>query len=123
MNKACRGMRTHNGVAACPRNNTPRCAALIFAGSIASSSRINPQAAHGRVGTSSSPIAPANSSTPVIVTSRSGRGKLGGTMAIRSFLGDAKCAIAVKTNIVAKAKRAHANHVCNASTPIAPRPR
>jgi hypothetical protein len=116
------GIRIHKGVATFPLNLTPRRAALTFAGNIARSSRISPHAAHCRVGATKRPIAPAISRSPVSVTSRSGRGNPGGTMAIRSFLGDVKCAIAVKTNIVASAKRAHVNHVCNACTPIAPNP-
>ena len=95
------GIRIHNGVAGFPLNVTPRRAALTFAGNIARRSRISPHAAHCRVGTSKSPIAPPISRSPVSVTSRSGRGNPGGTMAIRSFLGDAKCAIALKKNIVA----------------------
>jgi hypothetical protein len=53
--------------------------------------------------------------TPVKNTSRSGRGKPGGTFAMRSAFIGAKCEIAVNRNIVASTTRALLSHVANVS--------
>ena len=114
------GVRIHKGVARRPRRRIPRRDALTLAGNRTNISAIRPTADHHRVASNRRPTAPASSISPVEKTSKSGRGKLGGTIAIRSFLIGAKCAIAVKTNIVARAKRALAIHEPNTATPRAP---
>ncbi len=115
------GIPMHRGVARRPRRGIPRRDALTLAGNMANSSDIRPSAAHHRVASNRRPTPPASSISPVEKTSKSGRGKPGGTIAIRSFLIGAKCAMAVKTNIVARAKRALAIHAPKTVTPRAPR--
>ncbi len=122
-NRICMGALIHKGVARRPRSSIPRRAALTFAGKRANISRIRPHAAQKRVASKTRPAAPASSRTPVKKTSRSGRERPGGTIAIRSLLIGAKWEIAVNTNIVASAKRALSIHVANSEAPAAPRAR
>jgi hypothetical protein len=117
------GALIHSGVTRWPRSLIPRRAALTFAGNKATKSRIRPKAAQKRVASKRSPAAPANSNMPVKKTRRSGRGRLGGTIAIKSFLIGAKWETAVKTNIVASANLALTIHVLKSDTPAAPRAR
>ena len=120
MNSSCIGTRSHSDVARRPRRSTPRRAALMFAGSIATISTMRPEAARNVVAGISSPTAPASSAIPVPNTSTSGRGSAGGTIAMRSFFIGVKCDIAVNTNIVASAIRALTSHVSNIVTPAKP---
>ena len=120
MNKACIGTLSLRGVVRRPRSSIPRRAALTLAGSIAAISRMRPYAAQNRVPSNSRPAAPASSRMPVTKTRRSGRGRPGGTIAIKSLLIGAKCEAEVKTNIVTRAKRALTIQLLNRETPAAP---
>lgn len=95
-------------------------AACTFAGKSAISSRNSPRAAWGAVGAHINPIAPRISSTPVMVTRNSGRGKLGGTIRTRSGLLRPQCAEAVNRNMPARAKRRAAHHPKGVGTPKCP---
>src|SRR4029450_6085295 len=97
--------------------STPRRAALMFAGNIASISTIRPHAAQNFVAGINNPAAPATSAIPVARTSKSGRGREGGTIAIKSFFIRVKCDIAVNRNIAASDTRAHTSHDSNTDTP------
>jgi len=92
----------------------------MFAGSIAIMRAIKPMAAQNVVRGTSRPIAPASSAMPVISTSTSGRGKAGGTIAMRSFFIGVKCDAAVKKNMVDSAARALTVHESSAVTPASP---
>ena len=120
INKACIGTRSHSGVTRRPRISSRGAAHVGRTGSIAAISRMRPHAAQNRVVSKSRPAAPANSRTPVAKTSKSGRGRLGGTIAIRSFLIGAKCETSVKRNMVTRAKRALTTQLLNSDTPAAP---
>ena len=109
MKTSCIGTRIHSGMTRCPRSCTPRRTALILAGSISISRRINPQTDHTLRDGSSNPTAPASSAIPVMKTRSSGRGSERGTIAIRSFRIGAKCEVPVKRNIVTSAARALAS--------------
>ncbi|MFD0656664.1 hypothetical protein ACFQZ3_05890 [Thermocatellispora tengchongensis] len=58
-------MRCHSGEAASPPRVTPASAAWMLAGSISTNSRARQTPAARRVAGSTSPTAPASSSTPV----------------------------------------------------------
>ena len=120
--KSCSGKRSARDIAGRPA--TVRCilAARMFAGNIAISSAISAQAdARASPGTSR-PAAPSSSRIPVRVTSRSGRGRLGGTIRTISMRPrGTKWAAPVTTNISASATRSDPVHDPVAySNPTAP---
>jgi len=117
------GARIQSGVDGRPRNLTPRRAALTFAGNIATSSRMRPHAAHGRVASNKRPAAAAISRTPVAKTIMCGRGMDGVTMAIKSLRIGLKRERAVNANMVASAYLAESCQSLNGDTPKAPRSR
>ena len=123
MSRSCMGTRSQSDVAGRPRNSTPRRAALMFAGSMAASRTIRPAAADRVVDGINNPTAPASSARPVRSTNTSGRGRAGGTIAIRSFFIGAKCDVAVNRNIVASATRALTIHESSGGTSAKPRSR
>jgi hypothetical protein len=104
--KSCSGSRQKIGVARRPATITPARAAWTFAGNIAASRTARPYAAAAATRGTSELIAPRNSHTPVAVTSRRGAGRLDGTIRIRpARVRGWKCAMAVKANSPARAKR------------------
>jgi hypothetical protein len=123
MKRSCIGTRSQRGVAGRPRSVTPARAAWMFAGKTAMKKRISAMPAAVRVAGITSPIAPANSQSPVKKTMARGRGTHCGIMRMRSSFIGVKCALAVKRSITARPSRTSADHEAKAGSPAKPSPR
>src|SRR4029450_1115751 len=118
--RSCIGRRSHSGVTGLPLRDRFRRAALTLAVNIPVISRINRGPASQRVCGIWIPTAAASSRMPVTVTSKSGLGNAGGTIATRSLRIRLKWADAVSSSIAERPNLAAAVQLANASTPRAP---